>query len=227
MKLLVVASDTTSPLSTAAPVPTDGQAEWWRCWVCGRRERAAWWGCGNDMREDGPYPFTVGRWGEVEVPCDGFCVSGPCNGVCPRKVGAVSHLVEVTGSSHHADDRRERYLGDWKGNCHDDHGDVRTRIPHEHTRAWEYRYCHPDARPDCWHTETDPDTVIVLDVPIPMERPRMCGCPGNCGKTVEEAKRESVANPGMFNRDQCEDMVGRMAVPAVSWWAELDREMGE
>lgn len=140
--LLVVASSTTSPLSTDSPIPTDEIYKFTRH----------------------PFPFRVARWVEVDTHyaapwCDWpvgthakDCIQG-CRGIV--------ELVEVTGPSHHADDLAcqptttcSYCMAAANGSsepCDDDH------------------FCHPGALPDSWHTPTG--TLTRLSEPIPCERP--------------------------------------------------------
>ena len=160
MTSLIVASETSTPLSTDVPVPTDGQPEWSRCPECEVRfeptlvdrdpaSRVRHQACGRSPVPAGPFPFTVARWDEVE------CASWDCiwlggdgrgchHGTLTNTVGAIVELVEVVGPSHFP------YLGMHHSRCSDEH------------------LCHPDAAPDCFHTPTG--TVTPID-PIPCERP--------------------------------------------------------
>ncbi len=152
-RMLVVASNTTSPLCTDVPVPTEGRGEWAGCDECGERSWGGgrvfgpplWCGvCRGHMSLDEVYPFTVAVWQEVCIcshPPSGASVS-PIEGVnhasgCP--IGVVVAMVEVTGPGHHGS--------------------------HEFGR---WTWCPPKDE-DLWHTPTG--KVTVLDVPIPMERP--------------------------------------------------------
>ena len=156
--LLVVASPTSQPLCTDVPVPTDGQPQWFvqggTRWRPGQRRPFQ----PDPGTPDGPYPFTVAVWQEVEQTCPSWhYLPGPYSAAdceqadthrAQRRVGAVTATVEVTGPSHHAH------------KCID-HRPARTPL--------DQPWCHPDAAPDCWHTPTG--KVTVLDEPIPCERP--------------------------------------------------------
>lgn len=148
--LLIVASPVTSPLCTDQPIPTEGLTEWTRCVVCSTRYRRSPdvpRPCLQDhdafaSEPDGPFPFTVARWAEVK-----------CRDSCCTDLGggAITHLVEVTGPSHHAD------------KCMD------TDLVEFHPLTYRASFCADDAAPDCWHTPTGKVTPLVE--PIPVERP--------------------------------------------------------
>ena len=147
-RMLVVASPSLSPLSTAGPLPTDGQPEWWRCEECARRletieDCASCVDAGgrHEWVPDGVFPFTVAVWQADTLLCDGTAHEGDCD-----RGGAIVATVEVTGPSHHAEDCR-----------------------HFNGVGLRDYHCSWDALPDCWHTPTS--TVTRLDPPIPAERP--------------------------------------------------------
>lgn len=222
--LLVVASPSLSPLSTSVPLPTDGLPEWWRCQDCGNRERGdrnggvvthkSWCQPGTPtIVPDGPFPVTVAVWTEdkrciychvVEMPglTSLKCYSNvrstgePGSHVWSRN-GALTHLVEVTGPSHHADEC-VRLRPAW--------GPMR-KTPDNNLIRW----CHDDALPDCWHTPTS--TVTRLDVPIPMERP------------PEDQAAEVAARTHFWSLHGGQDARSMLTPPAPWWFADLDLEV--
>ena len=171
--LLVVASSTSQPLCTDVAIPTDGQPQWYRCERpnCLERERERVDGRSWSYRHegwgklpDGPFPFPVARWTEVEPPvCEG-CPDTPDYPHTHGEVGAIVELVEVTGPSHHADECRR----EWDS----------SRDGYHPTRL--FAYCTPDAEFGGWHTPTG--TVTPLPDLIPCERPVVCGA----GWTADE-----------------------------------------
>lgn len=200
-RLLVVASPTSSPLSTPSPVPTDGQPEWSKCPVTRivGHERNQEEPC-RACVPDGPFPFTVGRWEEVRLcmPCGEYPGSDhltgiECDGYVEPKVGAVVELAEVIGPSHHAD-QCSVVLPVWRPGA-----------------ASPVRRCHPDAAPDYWHTPVG--TVTRLDQPIPVERPVI---------------RHTTLDPRCFTRpDQFPPGTLAPNPPETSpssWWTDIDQE---
>lgn len=157
-RLLVVASPTSSPLSTDVPIPTDGQPQWYRCDDGGMQGEGTRWIHRPGLSDtpcrrcvpDGPFPFTVAVWVEDDVPCcfPGYEHDGACDPA--GAIGAIVGLVTVTGLSHKAD------------SC------LRSSRVDPATGLLTGIYCHPDALPDCWHTPTGKVTPIE---PIPCERP--------------------------------------------------------
>ena len=178
---MVVVSASTSPLSTDVPIPTDGQPEWWRC-ECGHRSRFApevtravhshgGAAAGNPMERDGPFPFTVAVWNEVEDRSS--CEAAPtvadvggcgCGDEDHCLFGAITHLVVVTGPSH-------------QGN-------------HEFGR---WTWCPPRDEPDRWHTPTR--AVTPID-PIPCDRPWRCSTcpPGDVYETPQHGRCYATAH---------------------------------
>lgn len=179
--LLIVASSTSSPLCTDMAVPHDRQPQWWRRTLKDGsvdRVRVMKPEYAEALRltgwtPDGPFPFTVARWAEVErdgcpktVWDDGVyrtrCSLGGDGTICSRhgkfvreKIGAIVELVEIVGPSHEA---KDCYGGT-------EFSVPSVASPYGHIRD---RRCHPDALPDCWHTPTG--TVTPID-PIVCERP--------------------------------------------------------
>ena len=168
MTLLIVASETSSPLCTDTPIPTDGQPQWWvgpggyRAHLGPDEDDHSW--CDRCV-PDGPSPFTVAVWRMYQEPDHKGHEPDRINGTpwlqcldCSTEdevvdwtiiepVGAIVELTEVVGPSHYADECFQwiHELGVSDG--------------------W---HCHPDAAPDCFHTPVG--TVTPID-PIPCERP--------------------------------------------------------
>ena len=160
MSILIVASDTSSPLCTDTAVPHDANPNDWPLWECpyyrkqvglepgvgSHGEATCSFGCYDEPAciTGGPlpFPFTAARWADVcELEREGVNHSGECTDFMR---GAIVALVEIVGPSHHADECRMEW---------------------EHEQA---DYCTANAEPHCWHTPTG--TVTPID-PIVCERP--------------------------------------------------------
>ena len=212
--LMVVASPTTSPLSTAVPLPTDGLPEWWRCVDCGERavrdDYPSCDECGGDVDiPDGPFPVTVAVWEEIwhcgrcKLP-KGDVDGCYCGYVTSYPVGAVVATVEVTGPPHEA---AECVIGD--------------------NGIWQA--CAKFVPLTGWHTPTG--TVTVLPEPIPCERPwsGTAGTPDRpvCGSLDTDGAGPCVLSPplgdGSAHVHHGAEDVGRD--PASWWFADLDLEV--
>lgn len=165
-EMLIVPSPTLVPLSTAVPVPTDGQPHHFACDKCETRVLPGDIRCtacqSDQIRPDGPFLFTVGVWQEVRCYTPDKCHAAWCGDeVCARGFGAVVATVEVTGPSHHAKDCARCMCASGDGSM--------PAMARCFAESHVVEYCHPDTAGDCWHTPIG--EVTPLDVPIPMERP--------------------------------------------------------